>query len=209
MYNTSYYIFTCIYNLTHAVSTLTHTRTHFNCIWGVRKVCDALSTRVSWTTWTIPMYSMCHHAGSSSVWLHTHTHAHTGCQSIKTESAQDRTEPDGPGLVWSGRFSGDCVLRVRFRQTKRRNVRCLLHLTRWQPHTTTAQPPHTLPTHTHTPSLDPSRGFNWLGQCNLSINHALQIRLSKFNWLWFCKVRNGFVHVCACQYMRMCVCVLV
>lgn len=137
------------------MSTLTHTRTrtHFNCIWGVRKVCDALSTRVSWTTWTtwtIPMYSMCHHAGSSSVWLHTHTHTHR--VSINQDwigAGQDGTGRAWSVLVWSGRFSGDCVLRVRFRQTKRRNVRCLLHLTRWQPHTTTAQPPHTLPTHAH------------------------------------------------------------
>lgn len=79
--------------------------------------------------------------------------------------------------------------------------------------TPTTHSPHTLHTHTHCSFLRchpvwpaPVRLH---AHCNLSINQALQIRLSKFNWLWFCKVRNTFLHVCAWECMYVCVCVCV
>lgn len=90
----------------------------------------------------------CRQPGQSNVPFTLHLRVcgctHTNTLRVNHEWESARWVADEPGR------SGDCVLRVRLRQTKRRNVRCLLHLTRWQPHTSTTHLPH-LPHTPHTP----------------------------------------------------------
>lgn len=109
-------------------------------------------------------------------WVGSHN---TGCQSIRMAA---KVGPVIRPKDWVPFPFGWCVFGCRSVALNRRNVRCLLHLTRCLPHT-----------HTHAqPSFVLAQSL-----CNLSINHMLRIRLSKFNWLWFCKV-DHYLGVCVC-----------